>query len=84
MFCWLPILTGLTKRSNEAAVQQLSRIFEGRYAVLGLRVPGAGESTLHLKSIMTALDAHTILVADGPAGREVVALVSGCGGMSYH
>ncbi|MEW5314782.1 MAG: hypothetical protein WDW38_006252 [Sanguina aurantia] len=66
--------TPATGRSNEAAVQQLRRIFEGRYAVLGLSVPGAGQSTLHLKSIMTALDSHTILVADGPAGREVVAL----------
>lgn len=56
------IFVGLSKRTNEAAVQQLDALFPGRVVA----IPVA--SGLHLKSVLSALDDQTLLVADiGPA-----------------
>lgn len=62
------VLVGLSKRTNEAGVAQLAAALPGR-AVHGVPLPEG----LHLKSLLTALDASTLLIADTPAGRALSA-----------
>jgi dimethylargininase len=59
------IFVGLSKRTNQDAVAQLDSIFPG----LVVTVPVA--AGLHLKSVLSALDDSTLLVADHPAAREM-------------
>lgn len=70
MFTGFEIIVGLTKRSNAAAVDQLTQHFEGKFPVRGVEVP-RGDTCLHLKSLMSAFDEKTILVADNAAGRAI-------------
>jgi dimethylargininase len=59
------IFVGLSKRTNADAVRQLEELFPGR--VVSLPV-AAG---LHLKSVLSALDEQTLLVAADPAARAM-------------
>ena len=61
------ILVGLTKRTNAEGVAQLAAAVPDR-SVHGVPVPG---DTLHLKSLVTALDKGTLLLAETDAGRSV-------------
>ncbi len=61
------VFVGLSKRSNQAAVEQLARILPGR--VFAIPVTHG----LHLKSLLSAVDAETLLVADSPAGHAMAA-----------
>lgn len=64
------ILVGLSKRTNQAAVQQMQQ-FLPSHQVHGVQV-AAG---LHLKSAVTALDAATLLFSDNVAGRGLSQLL---------
>jgi dimethylargininase len=59
------IFVGLSKRTNSEAVAQLEALFPGRVVALPVA------SGLHLKSVLSALDDETLLVADQPAAREM-------------
>lgn len=59
------IFVGLSKRTNQEAVAQLEALFPSRVVALPV---AAG---LHLKSVLSALDDETLLVADAPAAREM-------------
>ncbi len=59
------IFVGLSKRTNAEAVRQLEGLFPNRVVALPV---AAG---LHLKSVLSALDDNTLLVADSPAAREM-------------
>ena len=59
------LFVGLSRRTNLAAIEQLRAIVE--IPVVGVPVGGA----LHLKSLLSAIDERTLLVADHPAGRAM-------------
>jgi dimethylargininase len=61
------IFVGLSKRTNREAVTQLEALFPGRVVALPVA------SGLHLKSVLSALDDATLLVADEPAAQEMAA-----------
>ncbi|KXZ53259.1 hypothetical protein GPECTOR_7g1153 [Gonium pectorale] len=73
------VLVGTSKRTNEEAVAQLRTLLAeaGGPPVFAFSVgaataaAGAGASTLHFKSVLSALDPHTLLVADTPVGRAL-------------
>lgn len=60
------ILVGMSRRTNAAAVQQLQDALP-QHSVHGVPVAHG----LHLKSAVTALDAHTLVYADNEAGRSL-------------
>lgn len=62
------VLVGLSKRTNAEGVAQLAAALPDR-AVHGVPLPQG----LHLKSLLTALDDRTLLVADTAAGRALSA-----------
>lgn len=66
------ILVGLSRRTNAAAVTQLSAALP-QHSVHGVSVPHG----LHLKSAITALDGGTLLLADNAAGRGLSAALQG-------
>ncbi|MDQ3232649.1 MAG: arginine deiminase family protein [Pseudobdellovibrionaceae bacterium] len=59
------IFVGLSKRTNAEAITQLKELFPDRVVALPV---AAG---LHLKSVLSALDDDTLLVADDPAARSM-------------
>lgn len=59
------IFVGLSKRTNQAAVDQLSQLFPER--VIAVPV----EAGLHLKSVLSAMDDRTLLLADDPIARRM-------------
>jgi dimethylargininase len=63
------IFVGLSKRTNAEAVRQLEELFPARV------VPLPVAAGLHLKSVLSALDDHTLLVARDPAAREMAASI---------
>ncbi|KAL4447533.1 hypothetical protein ABPG75_004752 [Micractinium tetrahymenae] len=62
---------GMSKRTNAEGISQLAKALPGR-AVHAVPLPHG----LHLKSLVTALDAHTLLIADTPAGRALSAILA--------
>ncbi len=76
------ILVGLSRRTNAEGVAQLAAALPD-HSVHGVPV-AAG---LHLKSLVTALDASTLLLADTPAGRslsQALAVLPGLAGRQLH
>ena len=65
------VLVGLSRRTNEEGVAQLAAALPDRSVHA---VPVA--AGLHLKSLVTALDAATLLLADTPAGRSLGATLA--------
>lgn len=63
---------GLSRRTNTAAAEQLQRLLPG-HKVHGVQV----QQGLHLKSLVTALDASTLLFADTEGGRALSATLAG-------
>ncbi len=65
------VLVGLSKRTNQAAVHQLTHLMEelGGPPVFCFQV--RGDRTLHFKSVLSALDPETLVVHDGPTGRDL-------------
>lgn len=54
------VLVGRSNRTNEAGIAQLAACLGDQATVVALSLPGAG---LHLKSIVSALDEETLVVA---------------------
>lgn len=65
-FLWV----GLTSRTNLAAVRALSQILPW-LPVLPVAVEDSSGSTLHLKSLTSAIDAKHLLMADNEAGHRL-------------
>ena len=61
------LFVGLSKRTNEYALNQLKKIFQGKIEVIGVPVIEG----LHLKSVISFFDSKTLIVADNTAGREI-------------
>ncbi len=59
------VFVGLSQRTNQAAVDQLQDILPG--VVVSIPVVAG----LHLKSVLSALDAHTLLAAEHPAAKQM-------------
>lgn len=75
------VLVGLSRRTNAEGVAQLAAALPDRSVHA---VPVA--AGLHLKSLVTALDATTLLLADTPAGRALsteLAALPGLAGSSW-
>lgn len=66
------LFVGLSSRTNVQALEQLQDLFQGKLEVIGIPVTEG----LHLKSILSAFDADTLVVADTKAGREMRELIS--------
>jgi dimethylargininase len=71
LFTGRHLFVGLSRRTNEFGAIQLRKIFGENIQVANLKVEG----TLHLKSVMSAFDPHTILFADSAAGRLIAAQI---------
>lgn len=70
------LFVGLSKRSNAAAVDSLRAIFSPKGQVHAVPL----SEGLHLKSVLTAIDDHTLVAADNNAGRLAAAsVVAGLG-----
>mmetsp|Transcript_9243 Transcript_9243/g.17327 ORF Transcript_9243/g.17327 Transcript_9243/m.17327 type:complete len:277 (-) Transcript_9243:171-1001(-) len=69
------IFVGLSKRTNEEAVRQMETIFKGIFPVLSLPVTG---HTLHLKSVISALNEDVILAAEHPLTNELKTKIDQC------
>jgi dimethylargininase len=61
------LFVGLSRRTNEAAARQLEEIFGDLVPVCPVRVQG----TLHLKSVLSALDSGTLLFGDCDAAKKI-------------
>jgi dimethylargininase len=66
------LFVGLSRRTNGDALKQLQNIFQDKLEVVGIPVTEG----LHLKSILTALDADTLVVAGSEAGKKIQGLIS--------
>lgn len=66
------LFVGLSRRTNLYALEQLKEVFKEEIEVIGIPVTEG----LHLKSILTALDFDTLVVADSEAGWKVQELIS--------
>lgn len=71
------ILVGLSRRTNAEGVAQLAAALPNHSVHA---VPAA--AGLHLKSLVTALDASTLLLADTPAGRSLSAELAALPGLA--
>lgn len=71
LFTGRHLFIGLSRRTNEFGAIQLKKIFGESIPVSNLKVEG----TLHLKSVMSAFDPHTILFADSAAGRLIASQI---------
>ncbi|PNW76117.1 hypothetical protein CHLRE_12g547150v5 [Chlamydomonas reinhardtii] len=74
------VLVGTSRRTNDEAVAQLRKLLAaaGGPPVFAFSVSQAAAAagdgaaaTLHFKSVLSALDPHTLLVADTPLGRAL-------------
>ncbi|KAG2433871.1 hypothetical protein HXX76_008224 [Chlamydomonas incerta] len=79
------VLVGTSRRTNAEAVAQLRKLLAaaGGPPVFDFSLPQAaavsgdgGGATLHFKSVLSALDPHTLLVADTPLGRALAAQIT--------
>jgi dimethylargininase len=61
------LFVGLSKRTNEYALDQLKKIFQNKIEVIGIPVTEG----LHLKSVISFFDSQTLIIADTPAGRNI-------------
>lgn len=61
------LFVGLSKRTNEYALNQLKEIFQYRIEVIGIPVIEG----LHLKSVISFFDSTTLIVAANPAGKHI-------------
>jgi dimethylargininase len=61
------LFVGLSKRTNEYALNQLKEIFQGKTEVIGIPV----SEGLHLKSVISFFDAKTLIVAATSAGMKI-------------
>jgi len=61
------LFVGLSKRTNEYALNQLKEIFQGKTEVIGIPVTEG----LHLKSVISFFDSKTFIVAATPAGMKI-------------
>ncbi|MBA2727639.1 MAG: hypothetical protein H0U49_05650 [Parachlamydiaceae bacterium] len=61
------LFVGLSKRTNEYALNQLKEIFQDRTEVIGIPVTEG----LHLKSVISFFDSKTLIVAATPAGMKI-------------
>lgn len=62
------LIVGLSKRTNELALNQLKEIFKDKVEVIGAPVTEG----LHLKSILSLFDEDTLIVADTKAGNALL------------
>eukprot|EP00934_Nitzschia_sp_Nitz4_P007921 Nitzschia sp. Nitz4//scaffold156_size52432//11111//12010//NITZ4_006822-RA/size52432-processed-gene-0.16-mRNA-1//1//CDS//3329537400//7911//frame0 len=67
MYTTRHLFVGLSSRTNQSAIDFLSEAF----GVPATGVP-MGDSALHLKSIVSHLDPHTILAPTGPVGDQML------------
>lgn len=65
------ILVGLSQRTNQAAVDQLTRLMEELAGPPVFAFQVRGDRTLHFKSVLSAVDVETLVVHDGPTGRDL-------------
>ncbi|HSX04615.1 MAG TPA: arginine deiminase family protein [Rhabdochlamydiaceae bacterium] len=61
------LFVGLSKRTNESALNQLKEIFQGKTEVIGIPVTQG----LHLKSVISFFDSKTLVVAATDAGKKI-------------
>jgi dimethylargininase len=61
------LIIGISRRTSESGARRLAEIFGPEVPVLTVPVEGA----LHLKSVITALDAETLLIGDCDPGRKI-------------
>lgn len=61
------LFVGLSKRTNEYALNQLKEIFKDKTEVIGIPVTEG----LHLKSVISFFDSKTLIVAATPAGMKI-------------
>lgn len=61
------LFVGLSKRTNEDALNQLKEIFQGKTKVIGIPVVEG----LHLKSLISFFDSKTLVVAATSAGMKI-------------
>ena len=61
------LFVGLSKRTNEFALNKLKEIFQDKIEVIGIPVIEG----LHLKSVLSFFDSQTLIIADTPAGRKI-------------
>lgn len=61
------LFVGISRRTNESALNQLKDIFQERIEVIGVPVVEG----LHLKSVISLFDSDTLVVADSFAGKEI-------------
>lgn len=61
------LFVGLSKRTNEYALNQLKEIFQDKTEVIGIPVTEG----LHLKSVISFFDSKTLIVAAARAGIEI-------------
>jgi len=62
------ILVGLSARTNESGIEALKKTFQHMKV---RHIPVPKEETLHLKSVMSALDENTLIFTDTISGREM-------------
>ncbi len=61
------LFVGLSKRTNEYALNQLKEIFQDKVEVIAIPVTEG----LHLKSVISLFDSKTLIVAATPAGMKI-------------
>ncbi len=59
------VFVGLSKRTNQAAIDQLELILPGKVRTVAV------EAGLHLKSVLSSLDNRTLIAANHPAARQM-------------
>lgn len=73
------LFVGISKRTNLAAYEQLKALFKGCVEVVAIPVTEG----LHLKSVITAFDEKTLIVADTNAGQTVQKTIDAKLGSAY-
>ena len=73
------LFVGLSRRTNECALNQLKEIFQDTLEVVGITV----NEGLHLKSVISLFDHETLVVADTPVGIEIRNLIDSETNSSY-
>ncbi len=67
LFTGKHLFVGLSKRTNQCAINQLKNIFQDKLEVIGIPVIEG----LHFKSVISLFDSQTLIVADTPAGHKI-------------
>lgn len=71
MYTGKHLFVGLSRRTNESALEQLKEIFKGKLEVIGIPV----FEKLHLKSVVSHFDSETLVVAATTTGKEIQTLI---------